>query len=268
MIASGGPFWGCLWGLIFPLVVSGPRDSFKNMNLQDLLKDIEFWTGLTVIGDEELTALFVNRLNRRYERAMATLGAASRLSGADDTNYANQPFSYFSIVQGQNDYQFLEDEDGNAITDITAVLIAPPDQTNFKKLEKITLDNEEAELIMSPNPNNTGIPTSYLERNNTVFFNTIPNYSKEDGAKLFYKRVPSYFKVNDLTKVPGFNAEHHQFLSLGSSYDWLIVNKSNAKTLISRVELELAKAEREFKAYAEARNPQNRRFIVKQENTR
>lgn len=246
---------------------------YSNTSTKDgLLQDIEFWLGTgdaSVSGDATLKAQITNRLNRRYERAMGMLGATSRLSQADDTNYTNQPFSYFNIVSGQNDYQFLTDADGNSITDITSVLILPSTSaTDYELLNRLTLDDEDAELFMSPNASNTGVPTGYIERNNTIFFDTIPNYSKTSGGKLFYKRVPSYFVVADTTKQPGFSAEHHQMLSLGVSYDWHLAHNSGNATLITRIEAELNRTEKEFKVYASLRNPIKSKMSANVEDTR
>ena len=244
---------------------------------QGLLQECEFWTGFGdagITGNPILKAQFTNRLNRRYEQALSKLGAGSRIAQIDDTNYTNQPFSTFNIVSGQNDYQFLTDADGNTITDITAVLILESTTaTDFVKLDSLTLDGvnyqsnnssghlgssiTDAELILSPNASNTGVPTGYLERNNTIFFDKIPNYSKTAGGKLFYKRVPSYFTTSDTTKAPGFDQTHHQMLALGASYDFMLIKGFNA-TLITRVEAMLDKAEKEFKVYCEMRNPLKR----------
>lgn len=226
---------------------------------EGLLQHCEF---LTNLGDAQISGItftkqvFTNLINRRLERAAGVLGGMSRIAQFDDTNFTNQPFSTFDITSGTNDYQFLTDASSNSITDITAVLILTSTTvTEFVKLEKLTLDNEDAELMMSPNSLNVGIPSGYIERNNTIFFNTNPNYTKAAGGKLFYKRVPSYFTTSDTTKAPGFNAEHHQMLSFGASYDWLLVNKPENTTLITRIEAELAKAEMSFKSYAAMRNP-------------
>jgi len=246
---------------------------YSNTSLKNgLLQDIEGWISIGdggITGDATLKAYFCNRLNRRYERAMGMLGTATRLSGMDDTNFTNQPFSYFNITTAQNDYQFLVDADGNSITDITDVLILPSTTaTNYIPLEKLTLDDSEATLIMSPNSSNSGIPTGYIERNNTVFLNKIPNYTKTNGGKLFYKRVPSYFVVGDTTKQPGFNAEHHQILSLGAAYDWIISHNPSNQILITRIEAELNRAEKEFKAYCAMRNPVSVRLSTPNESTR
>lgn len=256
---------------------------------QGLLQDIEFWTGLGdagITGNTFLKQQITNRLNRRYERVLSMLGGMSRVSQVDDTDYTNQSWSYFNIVSGQNDYQFLVDADGNSITDITAVLILESTTaTDFVKLNSLTLDNinyeqgntsghlsgsyiTDAELILSPNASNSGVPTGYLERNNTIFFDKIPNYSKTNGGKLFYKRVPLYFTTSDTTKAPGFESDHHQILSLGTSFDWLITHKPSDTMLITRVETALDKAEKEFKVYCEMRNPIKNRMQPLISNTR
>lgn len=238
------------------------------MTYLDLLSSAEFWAGFEpndITGDSKLKTIFTNRINRRLDRALGMLGAGSRLSQTDDTNYSEHPFSLFDIVEDQHDYEFLTDEDGNAITDITAVLIKIDD--TFKKLDKVTLDNDDAELIMSPNAK-PGTPYRYLERNNTIFLDPVPNYALTDGAKLFYKRVPSYFTTSDTTKQPGIPVQFHEMLAVGSAYDWLLVHKSNAQVEITRVEAELDRLEREFRTYNQLRNPQKNRMIGGYHNAR
>lgn len=121
---------------------------------------------------------------------------------------------------------------------------------------------------MSPNSQNTGIPSAYLEQNNTISFDVIPNYSVTNGGKLFYKRVPSYFVASDTTKAPGFTANHHRILSIGASYKWCIVNKPEQTMLITRIEAELKQKKDEIKTWVRMRNPNKSRLTVRQENTR
>ena len=256
---------------------------------QGLLQDCEhlcnFEAGhLTASTSTTVKQLFTGLLNRKLDRAMGMIGGNSRTAIADDTNYTNQPFSYFDIVSGQNDYQFLTDADGNSITDITGILILPSTSaTDFVSLDKLLIGGtqvnsvaasgvlgysiaDDPNLILSPNPSNIGVPTAYLEQNNTVFFDKIPNYSKTGGGKLFYKRVPSYFAISDTTKAPGFNPEHHRILSLGSAYDWLLVNKPDQTMLITRIEAELRRAESEFETWVRMRNPAKGRMTVRQDS--
>lgn len=241
------------------------------MTYTDLLKSIEFWSGMNegdISDDTRLKSIATARINRRLERYLGTLGAGSSLSRTDDTNYTNQPYSLFDIVENQHDYEFLTDEDGNTITDITAVLIKGENQSSFVKLGKLTLDDDNAELVMSPNSTSTGTPSNFLERNNTIYFDLIPDYSLSEGGKLFYKRVPSYFTTSSTTKEPGIPTHFHEMLAMAVSYDWLLVNKPNARSQITIVRDELKKFEDEFITYAQLRNPQKNRIIPRRENTR
>lgn len=257
--------------------------------INGLLQDCEFWCNLesghlTASTSTMVKQLFTANINRRYDRAMGMIGGTSRTALADDTNYTNQPFSTFNIVSGQNDYQFLTDADGNSITDITGVaILTESGGTEYTVLDKLSIggtpatvgnksgqissiSQEDYELILSPNPSNTGIPTGYIEQNNTIFFDTKPNYSATNGGKLFYKRVPSYFVISDTTKAPGFNPEHHRILSLGASVDWLTVNKPDQTMLITRIEAELRRAESEFDTWIRMRNPAKGRLTVRQDS--
>lgn len=241
------------------------------MTYSDLLKSIERWSGMKegdISNDTTLKSTITDMINRRLERYFGMIGMGSARATIDDTNYTNQPFSLFDIVQNQNDYEFKIDEDGNAITDITAVLIRKDATSNFVLLDKLTLDDEKAELIMSPNTDDTGIPTAYIERNNTIFFNVIPNFSLSEGGKLFYKRVPSYFVVGDTTKEIGLPPQFHEMVARGVAYDWILVSKPNARSQITIMREDLNEYEDKFIADNQLRSP-NRNFIkTKRENTR
>jgi hypothetical protein len=237
------------------------------MTYNQLLQSCEFWSGMNpgdISDDTTLKATFTSRLNRSLEKYMGMLGAGSMFAKEDDTNYTNQPFSLFNIVEDQHDYQFLTDEDGNAISDFTAVLIKVG--TIFRPITRLSLDTN-AELVMSPN-DVTGVPTGYIERNNTIFLDPVPNYSLAQGGKVFYKRAPSYFATTDSVKEPGIPFQFHEMLAVDSAYAWLLVHKSNSLVEITRVESELDRWQREFKTYNNFRNPTNEKIVVKQQNNR
>jgi len=238
------------------------------MTYLELIKNFEFWAGMNdgdVSNDTSLKSTITAGFNRKLERYLGMLGMASNISQVDDTNYTNQPFSLFDIVADQHDYEFLEDEDGNTITDITAVLIKVGD--SFRKLDKLTLDNPNAELVMSPNAT-TGTPTRWLERNNTIFFDPIPNYSEAEGGKLFYKRAPSYFATTDTTKQPGIPVPFHELISMSYAYDWNIVHKQQGRVNIAELKVNLDKLEKELKTDQQLRNPYRNMIYPKRENTR
>lgn len=228
---------------------------------QGLLQDCEFWTNLGdagITGDASLKAQFTRLLNVRYAKAIARAQLLSGKDGVEDTNYEDHQFSFFDITENVNNYQFLTDADGNTISDITGVLLqGENDDTGegFKPLTKLHLSDADAMLIMSPNTDNTGTPTAYLEKNNTIFFDVLPDFTKESGGKLFYRLVPSYFVAGDTIKKPGFVEAFHGMLSKGASHDWLIVNKSESTTLVTRLEAELKQEEQDFADYIRQKNP-------------
>lgn len=233
-------------------------------NKQGLIQEFETLTGLgdgVVSGNTALLKEVTRRMNVRYSRILARLQLLTGRDGAEDTNYTDQQFSYFNITSGVGDYQFLTDESGNTITDITGVLILPSSTaTEYMRLDQLTLDLPEAQLIMSPNPSRVGIPSGYIEKNNTVFFDYVPNYSVTNGGKLFYRLVPSYFVYTDTTKKPGFLEPYHDLTAVGAAIDWLAVNKPENTSLITILNGNFASGMRELEDYTKMKNPTRRRI--------
>jgi hypothetical protein len=230
-----------------------------------LVQRFEFLTGVgdaVVSGDTTFLKVFTSLANVRYARILARLQLLTGSDGAEDTNYTSQQFSTFDIASGTGDYQFLTDAAGNTITDITGVaILTSTTATDYTPLDKLTLDRSDAQLIMSPNPSNTGIPSGYIEKNNTVFFNTIPNYTKATGGKLFYRLVPSYFVSSDTTKAPGFTEAYHELLACGSAYDWLAVNKPENRTQLDNLLLTYREDMRALEQFTRMKNPTRSRIM-------
>lgn len=223
---------------------------------QGLIQDCEFWTGLgdaTISGTPATLALFTRLINVRYAKTLGKIQLLSGRDGAEDTNYTKQQFATFTFQSGQNDYQFLTDADGNTISDITGVAIQSSGSSDFVQLDRLNLSDDNALLIMSPNTSNVGTPTGFIEKNNTVFFNVIPNYSA--SGKLFYRLVPSYFVAGDTTKKAGFVENFDRILSVGASLDWLSVNKPDQTNLLTLCRAELNDLTNDLEAYVRQKNP-------------
>jgi hypothetical protein len=240
-------------------------------NKTGLIQDCEFWTNLgdaTISGDDALKAVFTRLINIHFASLLAKVQVLTGKNGPEDINYPDQQFSYFDIESGVNDYQFLTDEHGNTITDITGVLIQPSGSSDYVSLDPLALSDSDALLVMSPNASNTGTPTGFIEKNNTVFFDKLPDYDAANGGKLFYRLVPSYFVASDTSKRPGIVEGYHRLLSLGPSYDWLLVNKPESTTLITRIESKLSEMSSEFADYIRQKNPTRTMMTVKQQSSR
>jgi hypothetical protein len=233
-------------------------------NKNGLLQECEFWTALgdaVISGDTTLKAQFTSRLNRGYDAIMPLLLSYGDKMRFDDTNHTKHPIGTTNLVSGTRDYQILSDEQGNSILNITDVMIYQSStSTEYKTLRRMTLDDPLALRAMSPNPTDTGIPYAFLEKDNTVFLYPQPNYSATNGIKFFFERNADYFVTSDTTQTPGIPIQFHQLLALHASLDWLLVYKSEATTLIDRIEKKIAKKERDLERATNARSPVRRRI--------
>src|SRR3954469_10147135 len=206
-------------------------------NKNGLIQECEFWCEFPDGGISETSLLlkqFVSRLNRAYDRLMPVLLSSGDTMRWDDTlNHTKHPVATFNITSGTNDYQFLQDEQSNSILNIVAVHILPSStSTEYVELPRITLDDPRAERAMYPNPSATGVPGAFVERNSTVFFDVVPNYSATSGGKFFFERSPNYFTSSALTQSPGIPEPYHPLLALYASLDWVLVKQPTKGALI------------------------------------
>lgn len=233
-------------------------------NKNGLLQVCEFWTGIGdagISGNTTRKAQFTARLNAGFDRVLPRVLSYSKSVRWDDTNHTDHPFGTFALVSGQNDYNITEDDNNLDILNIVGVKILPSaTSTEYLTIDGISADHVFAERAMSPNPSDTGVPIYYLEANNTLFFYPEPNYSAAAGVKIFFEREPSYFATTDTTKEPGIPKPFHELLALYASHDWVVVNKPENTVLITRLEAQIARRERELDDLISKRNPQRRRL--------
>lgn len=237
-----------------------------------LIQDCEFWTNLGdtgISGDATLLKVFTSRLNQSFDRLMPKLLPFLKFLGWDDTNTTGTPTKSANIVSGTGSYQTLIDSNSLDVLVITDVAILQSSSaTNYAKLERITLDDDRAALIISPNTSNSGIPSAYVVMNKTVYFDVIPNYSATNGIKVFFSREQSRFVSTDTTKEPGFPVPFHNLLSLYASYDWLLVNKPDNTALLTRLEAEISRREGELEDWVRAQSPARSRMTGSSESNK
>lgn len=234
-------------------------------NKNGLIQECEFWTNLgdaTISGDATLLKVFTSRINRAYDAILPDLISFGDKMRWDDTNHTDFPIGTFNLVSGQGDYQITTDDNSLPILNMTDVMILDSSSsTEYRRLRKMTIDEHRALRAMSANPTDTGIPSAWLEYNNTIFFDVEPNYNATAGGKVFFERLPDYFTSADTTQQPGIPAPFHQMLALFASLDWLLVNKSENTALITRVEAKIEEGRKALKRITDSRNPVRRRII-------
>jgi hypothetical protein len=234
-------------------------------NKNGLIQECEFWTNLgdgAISGNATLLKQFVSRLNRAGDKIKPLVSFRGDKQGFDDTNHTDQPFGTFNLVSGTGDYQILTDDNSIPIVNFTDVMILDSSSsTEYRRLERMTLDDPRALRAMSPNPSNTGVPSAWLEVCNTIFFDVEPNYSATVGGKVFFERMDRQFTSGDTTQTPSISANFHYLYALHASDDWLSVFKSESTVTIGKVRDEIKRAERALKAVIELRAPMRRRAV-------
>lgn len=223
------------------------------------IQTCEFWTNLGdagISGDATLLKVFTARINEAFDRLMPFLLSWGSVLKWDDLNQTDLPIGTFNIVSGQSDYTIATDDNSLDILNITNVQILPSaTATVYMDVKEMTMDDPYAIHAMAPASTDTGTPTHFLKRGNTIHFWPQPNYSVTSGGKIFFEREQSYFVSTDTTKEAGIPKPFHGLLPLYASYDWLLVNKPANAELITRIEAQISRRERELRDAISGRFP-------------
>lgn len=233
-------------------------------NKNGIIQTIEFWCGMSdgyISNDATLLKQMTARVNSGFDRILPLVLSYTDFLRFDDTNHTDLPVGTFNLVSGQSDYTITADDNSLAILNIIAVtILQSSSSTTYVDLERITLDDRRALNAISPNTSDSGVPTGFVENGNTIFFDVKPNYNATNGGKIFFEREPSYFASTDTAKQPGVPKPFHDLLALYPAYDWLLVFKNDNTALITRLEAQITRRERELSDMIDKRNPTVRRM--------
>ena len=161
-----------------------------------------FTDAINVAQDEVWSAIF-NKINKNWQ--------------ADDYYHSKYPIITMDIEAGKRDYSFLTDEQGNIILDIYKVMLTDSEGNPH---EIPVVDQQERNAPHSFFTSETGLPTKYDMTGMGLFFDKIPNYSRDDAIEIYINRTAMQFDVSDTTKMAGFNPLYHEFLVLKPSYEY------------------------------------------------
>lgn len=217
------------------------------------IQKCEFWCNLGdagISGDATLVKIFTGLINDAYDRLMPRLLVYLKHLGYDDINNTGLPFDLTNLTSGTSVYSITTDDNSNESMVLLKVAILPTSSsTQYVELEQISADDPDAPFYVSPNSQQTGIPTKVLILGRKLFFNVIPNYSATNGIKTFMVREHKAFASTDTTAVASIPLPFQSLLSVYASHDWVIVNKPDQETLISRLEAEIQKREKELQSF-------------------
>lgn len=187
-------------------------------------------------ADYPLTDIARN-LNHWYEKIVVKILQADSRWEWDDTNKSDLPIANISLVNGQQDY---------GITAATFLKVRRVDckdsagnSTNLKQFsEEDIRGTADAEFQKT-----AGTPKYYRIQGSSVFLYPKPNYAYTNGLRIFYQRNVDKFISTDTTKTPGIAENFHRLLSMGSAYEYCLVNGLNVKAATLMAEIQRMEAD-------------------------
>jgi len=161
------------------------------------------------------TATKVVDINLAIDKAMSLISKADGRWQFDDSNHTADPIITFDLVEGQSDYHWTTDEQGNLILDAYRIMVADENGIFYDLTPTDQQLRGKAMEIVDGQAIN-GKPNRYDKTGKGAFLVPAPDYSYTKGVKMFINRESSYFTALDTfytTKKPGFDGRLHEYLA-------------------------------------------------------
>ncbi len=203
-------------------------------NLTGIVEEIDFLLNL----DSSTTYPIKQKtraVNRYYDKALSLILQADNRWEFDDNNATDLPVATTALVANQQDYSIT----GATFLKVLGVSIKD-ESGNWISLNPISIQDKRG-TDMAEYRETAGTPQEYDKMGQSVFLYPKPDYSASASLKIYYQRDVSLFVSTDTTKVPGFAAPFHSYLSYGAALDYAIAN--NLTTRIPLFQAEIAKLE-------------------------
>lgn len=222
-----------------------------------LIQECERWCRFPVggiSGDSTLLGEFTTRINSAFERIMPILLSYNDQIRWDDLNHTNQPVGYVNIVSGQSDYKITTDASSLDILNLHKVRVYTSDSAAvYTELDRVLLNDPRVPRIISPDSNEQGAPSHFLEKGNVLYLYPQPDYSVSNGIELFFSRQQLYFTTADTTKEPGIPLPFHRLLALIASLEWNQVNRTDDTNLLAILRGEIDAMKKDLSDFVDAR---------------
>ncbi len=230
-------------------------------NKNGLIQIFEFWTRLPdgTVGADLTTVLgrqIVSRMNGGLEKIMPLLLSYSDFMRWDDPNHTDAPIGTIDIISGQPDYKLSEDDNSLDILNITNVRVFPSaTATLYNDLQRMKADDPRVPDVTSPNTNNSGSPSHFLELGSRLYLFPEPNYASTNGIKIYFGREHDYFTTSDTTQEPGIPKPFHELVALYAAIDYISVVRPEDGNTLGLIQARINKTERDLKNFINLRHP-------------
>jgi hypothetical protein len=209
----------------------------------------ERFTDAINVAQDEVFGYIFNKVNHGWQ--------------FDDTYQEKYPIITMDIESGKRDYAFIADEQGNLILDIYKIMLT--DSTgNTREIPQVDQQGRDADKGFYNSE--TGTPTKYDITANGIFFNLIPDFSRDDAIEIYINRTGMQFATSDTTKKAGFNPLYHEYLVLKPSYEYA---RDNGLDNVERLKRDMLEMRKEIEtAYGNRGKDINRKLTPFMENNK
>ncbi len=193
------------------------------MDFDTLEADIDFLCGT----DSTSYALAdkARNMNHHYYLAILDVLKTSDRFQFDDRNHSTLPISDFTLVAGQKDYSLPTN-----LLKLHAIEVTDA-AGNIHRLKEMDA-MQDLGMSISDFMDTDGLPQFYDINGDSVMLYPSPSAAEctlTDGGTMYFSRDVDAFTSGDTTQKPGIPTPFHRILSLGASYDWLVINSSTEK---------------------------------------
>jgi len=184
-------------------------------------------------------------INLALDKVFSIIFQSSGRWQFDDSNHEKYPFITTGIIQGQRDYSFVTDEQGNLILDIYKAMVKNADGY-YEEVYPVDQQSDEAMDSFFDGKETQGRPYRYDKTANGIFLDPVPEETIEAGLKVFINREGSHFTTSDTNKMAGFAGLFHEYLALRPSYQYAY---RNGLSNTNKLQEEMLIMEKDIKKY-------------------
>lgn len=200
-------------------------------NKTGIVEDIDFLCGTDATSYPLVDK--ARNVNRHYYKVVADIHRTAGRNQYDDSNLASLPKTDLTMVEGTHEVALAE-------TNFLIHAVEVKDLAgNWVRIQEFDL----AEKYRSVSSFNTssGFPRFYDVLGSYLYLEPAPTAASvtlSSGLRVWVGREVDAFTAADTTQEPGFAEPFHRILSLGASYDYLIVNgpKEKADQILAQYE--------------------------------
>lgn len=162
---------------------------------------------------------FAADYNNAWDSFLSIALPASGTWQFDDSSHEKYNIITADLNSGQRSITYTEDQQGNLILDFYRVLIADS-QGVFHELNTKDAQTGRDTQHFWDGRNTQGQPTAYDKTANGIFFDLVPNYTVEDGVKIYINREANYVEYTATTAKPGCPGLLHAWFHIEPAWNY------------------------------------------------